>query len=293
MAALGTVFGSSLPAASNPVSEDRSKTMPQFEEISFRPHRAVYEVTLSRVSAGSSIAGLAGRMVYELGGNACDGYTQNLRFVTRTTNQIGEAQTNDLRTKSWESPTGDRLEFDVQNFHDKDLSEASKGVAKRNARAGEVTVSLKKPAPKQSKVLDNPLFPMAHARAVVNAARGGKTIFSTAFYDGSETGEKVYQTTAVIGNPLAAVKSQAGSINTPPLERANTSPSWPIAMSYYDAAKQSGDGRPSFEMSYRFHVNGVTSKFQIDHGDFAFKGTLSQLLFTAPAGCQKSKSKKR
>jgi len=281
------------PAGSEAVPPTPPKTTPQSQTIEFRPHRAVYEVTLSRVSAGSSIARLAGRMVYELGGNVCDGYTQQLRFVTRTANQIGDAQTNDLRTKSWESPNGDTLRFDIQNFHDEDLSDASKGVAKRDAHVGVVTVNLKKPTPKQSKVSDKPLFPMAHARAVIKAARAGKPIFSTAFYDGSETGDKVYQTTAAIGKPVAAVELSGSEKNASPLDRANTSPSWPIAMSYYDVAQQSEDGRPSFEMSYRFHVNGVTSKFKIDHGDFAFKGTMSQLLFTAPSGCQKSKTKKR
>ncbi len=41
----------------------------------FAPHRAVYELSLADSTAGSGVSGVSGRMVYELSGSACDGYT--------------------------------------------------------------------------------------------------------------------------------------------------------------------------------------------------------------------------
>ena len=257
------------------------------EKIVFQPHRAVYEVSLARVSAGSSIADLSGRMIYELSGSPCAGYDQVLRFITRTTNQNGDAQLNDLRTKSWESPTSDTLRFDIENYHGQTLAEASKGTAERDASNSQVRVVLEKPTAKAANLGAKILFPVAHSMAVLRAALAGKKIFPSFFYDGSESGEKVYQTNAVIGlkvPAIAAPETDAKSID--PLKLAKATQSWPVAMSYYDVAELNVDGTPSFEMSYRFHLNGVTSKFQIDHGDFAFKGTLSQLVYTAPAGCK-------
>lgn len=261
-------------------------TKKQSEQIVLRPHRAVYDISLARSSTGSTIASLEGRMVYDLSGNPCDGYTQTLRFVTRTTNQNGDAQFNDLRTTSWESDDSKTLRFDVQNFQGEDLAEASKGVAERAASEDNIRITLKKPRSKERTISGQILFPIAHSKALLEAARAGQTIFPASFYDGSETGEKVYQTSAVIGKPVAAVRLAATEKKPTPLELANTVISWPVAMSYYDTGDHNPDGRPSFEMSYRFHLNGVTSKFLIDHGDFAFNGLLRKLVFTAPAGCK-------
>lgn len=273
--------------AYNPLATEKSSG-----QIVFRPHRAVYDITLARSAAGSSIASLEGRMVYELRGSSCDGYSQTLRFVTRTTNQNGDALLNDLRTTSWESGDSKTLRFDVQNFQGEDLAEASKGIAERAATADNIRIKLKKPRKKDRILAGQILFPIAHSKAVLKAARAGQTIFPSSFYDGSETGEKVYQTSAVIGKAVVAHPLGTTSKTPSPLELANTVTSWPVAMSYYDALKPNADGRPSFEMSYRFHLNGVTSKFLIDHGDFAFNGMLRQLEFTAPAGCATGQSKR-
>lgn len=264
------------------------------QEFVFQPHRAVYDVTLERAAAGSSIANLNGRMVYELSGNACEGYSQKLRFVTRTTNKEGVSQLNDLRSTSWESVSSGTLRFDVENYHDDALAEASKGTAKRGSAAGALNVSLTKPHEKIVPLSQDTLFPIAHSMAVLRAAQAGQTIFPSVFYDGSENGQKVYQTTAVIGKkinaqPLSAAESKKASS---PTKLAHTAAGWPIAMSYYPAGERNEDGTPAFEMSYRFHLNGVTSRFLIDHGDFAFKGALSQLVFTAPAGCTASQNDK-
>ena len=43
------------------------------------------------------------------------------------------------------------------------------------------------------------VFPTEHMRLLIEAARAGKTLLEVAVYDGSEHGEKIYQSLSVIG----------------------------------------------------------------------------------------------
>ena len=47
------------------------------------------------------------------------------------------------------------------------------------------------------------VFPTEHIRRIIAAARAGKTVLEVPVYDGSETGEKIYNTLTVIGKPIA------------------------------------------------------------------------------------------
>ena len=48
------------------------------------------------------------------------------------------------------------------------------------------------------------VFPTEHMVRVINAAHDGKNILSFPVYDGSETGQKVFNTLTVIGPKLSA-----------------------------------------------------------------------------------------
>src|SRR3974390_1291731 len=76
------------------------------DDILMAPHRAVYDMSLANTRGGSGVTAVSGRMVYELTGSACEGYTQNMRFVTQMTNQGGNAMITDLRSSSWEEGNG-------------------------------------------------------------------------------------------------------------------------------------------------------------------------------------------
>ena len=89
---------------------------PALKDVVFAPHRAVYELSLDGTRSGSSVTGVNGRIVYELSGNACEGYAQSMRFVTQTVNQDGNLQTTDLRTSSWEEVPAKRLRFSTSTY---------------------------------------------------------------------------------------------------------------------------------------------------------------------------------
>src|SRR6516165_12481300 len=76
------------------------------DDILLAPHRAVYDMSLAAARGGTGVTAVSGRMVYELTGSACEGYTQNMRFVTQMVNQGGATVLTDLRSYSWEEGSG-------------------------------------------------------------------------------------------------------------------------------------------------------------------------------------------
>ncbi|MDX2289739.1 MAG: cell envelope integrity EipB family protein [Hyphomicrobiaceae bacterium] len=240
------------------------------------PHRAVYDMTLERASTSSGIGELAGRMVYELTGSACAGYSQNMRLVTRIIDREGSAQVNDLRTASFEAPAGGKLDFDIRQFRNKELAEATEGEARRSK--GGIDVRLAKPKTGALALQGDVLFPMQHSMSMLDRARAGERSFMAKLYDGSEQGARIYDTTAFIG---ARLSTDAVATNLPASVKGRDAlaalPAWPVSMSYFDAQDGQQDAIPSYELSFRFHDNGVTSALVIDYGDFAIRGQIAEL----------------
>lgn len=251
--------------------------------VAFASHRAVYDISLSRTGAASGVDELEGRLVYELSGNACDGYAQSMRFVTRTS-KSGESQVTDLRTTSWEDAPAKRLRFTSRNYQNSTLSEETEGDARRPDSKSPAKVDIVKPGRGQAGLPANVYFPIQHSVAVIEAARSGALMLTADLFDGSEDGRRVYATTTVIGVP-----KKPGALSFPELsangERLAQTASWPVSSSYYEKKTQRGDSIPDYEMSYRLHDNGVTSELTIDHGDFAFNGKLKELTFLPDKPC--------
>lgn len=255
------------------------------DAVQFAPHRAVYEFTLAGTSTGSSVAGLTGRMVYELSGSACEGYTQNMRFVTRMSNQEGIDTLNDLRTSSWEEAGGKRLRFSASQYQNDDVAEASQGDAKRDRGAQSVSVDLVKPGKKRVSLPTETYFPMQHANALITAAKSGQTLLTAKLYDGSEKGDKYYATTAIIGK-----KAEPGAVKTTvalkEAAKLAAQDSWPMSISYFEPGKDKQDVPPAYELSFRYYENGVTADLKIDYGEFAIKGALKELSFLDANPCK-------
>ena len=256
--------------------------------VQFRPHRAVYDITFDHATPGSGVADMSGRMVYEMTGSTCGEYAQNMRFVTRMTNQEGVAQVNDLRTSSFEELATHRLRFSSSQYENQKLSEASQGSAGPGNGASFTEVKLTKPAKKTVKLPSDIYFPIQHSLALVEAARAGHSQFTANLYDGSDKGEKFYETNAVIGERAAP-----GSIKVPAKiangEKLNELASWPIAIGYFEPGPARTEAVPTYELAFRFYENGVSSKLYIDYGDFAIRGELKELIFLAEEKCPAGK----
>lgn len=252
------------------------------------PHRAVYDIKLAKTRSGTAMADVAGRMVYELTGSACEGFTQNMRFVTRMTSQEGNVQVTDLRSSSWEDAAAQRFRFNSSQYRDDKLSETTTGDASRGDKSG-VKVEITRPAKKQVKLSDRVVFPVQHSINLLKAAQESQTVFAADLYDGSEKGEKIYETTAFIGRRL-----EPGFSKTLPEvkngEALASLASWPVSLSYFDRSKK--EDVPSYELAFVFFENGVSQKLFIDYGEFAISGQLMELTFLDAPKCDKPPAKR-
>lgn len=261
------------------------------EPIKLQPHRAVYDLALSKAASGSGVSEMTGRLVYEFTGAACEGYTQNMRFVTRATSSDGSEQLNDIRTSSFEEASGERLDFSTTHNIDSQ-SLTTRGRAARTAKpaSGEaaVKVELDKPESRQLSFSATAYFPIQHSIKLLDIARSGGTKFEADLYDGSEKGDKLSSTTTFIGKP-----STEGNEALPEAAKAKMASVryWPIATSYFEKTPglAAQDAVPSHEMQGRLYENGVSTRLTLDYGDFALKGELKDITFLPEPTCAKGK----
>ena len=251
------------------------------DAVHLAPHRAVYDFVMAR-SGSSSVTDVSGRMVYELTGAGCDGFTQSMRFVTRMVSQDGQTSVTDLRSTSFEDGAAKTLRFNSDHYREEKLSETTVGEATRSG--SETKVEIAKPAQKSMSIASDVLFPVQHTIRMIEAARRGEAVLQADLYDGSEKGEKVYATTAVIGRVKAAGynKTLAKVENADKLDPVRA---WPVALSYFEPGQGGGDAVPSYELSFVFFENGVVRQMTLDYGDFALKGDLRSITFLDEPKC--------
>lgn len=275
------VFAAGLAAA----AEGRAEATGQ--AVHLAPHRAVYDITLDRSRGGSGVSDMTGRMVYELTGNRCDGFTQTMRFVTSMTNQEGTTSLTDLRTTSWEDAAGTSFRFSSSQYKDRRLSESTEGEGKRSPSSREITINLTKPAKKMVTLRAGTMFPIQHSAALVANARRGETLMPADLYDGSEKGEKAYATVSYIGKARKAGDT-SGLTEVPSAKPLDGLVSWPISISYYDGGSNQ-DATPAYELAFIYYENGVSRRLYIDYGDFSIRGALKEITFLDAGKCPAAK----
>lgn len=252
--------------------------------IVLAPHRAIYELTLATTRGGSGVSSVLGRMAYDLTGSPCEGYTQNMRFVTRMTNQSGNTVVTDLRSTTWEDARGKRFRFDSSQYRDEKATDATIGDAARPGASEDVKVELTKPAKKNISIPSRVYFPVQHTIALLNAAKATKTSFRADLYDGSEKGEKVYDTVAAIGRVQPAGSNRQLS-QVKNAERLDGLKGWSVSIAYFEPGSGKQDALPVYELSFLMFENGVSRKLYIDYGEFALQGDLTEITFHPPSKC--------
>lgn len=250
------------------------------------PHRAVYDMTLERSGVSAGISALTGRMVFEIKGNACTGFEQTMRFVTETLDRSGKASVTDQRSTFFEDVNKSRFRFETDQYRNDRLSSKTRGVAIRNEGPAALTVKIKSPAPKQINIKRSVVFPVEHSVRLLEAAQSGVKLFAADLFDGSEKGEKVYATTAALG------ERQAPGINTKLSKLKGASSldklaAWPVSLSYFKIDGKRRDAVPNYELSFIYFENGVSRKLFIDYGTFSMRGRLIKLTMLPQKACSK------
>jgi hypothetical protein len=270
-ASLGRLLASALMFALSAAS-----AIAQDNTIALVPHRAVYDLTLGQTRENAQVAGVRGRILYDFDGNACDGYTLQFRQVSELDSGEGKTSTSDLRANTWEGGDAKRFKFASQNFVNQNLVDTVDGHAER--RSSQTAIDLAKPEHKALDIDAGVVFPTQHMARVIEAARAGKTILNFPVFDGSDTGDKVYDTLTVIGRKLAADqhKHDDAAANEPKL--ANVA-RWPVTISYFEKNKnqESVEQTPVYAIGFELYANGISRALTLDYNDFVVAGKLSSL----------------
>ena len=248
------------------------------------PHRAVYDLDLGATRGASTVSAVTGRLVFEFTGSACEGFTQNMRFVMNVNNRDGGATLSDLRSNTWETTDGSKYKFSFNDFQNQEPTDSSKGDAARDGEKGSVDVTIVKPASAKISLNPGTLFPVQHTIHLLAAALRGEHMMAADLYDGSVNGQKAFFTNSVIG----PVRPAGSVVDVEPIKNADKFiglRAWPIAIAYYDAGSTKAEGIPAHEMSFLLYENGVVRKLAIDYGNLSVKGTLAEIEFYDPAKC--------
>jgi hypothetical protein len=242
----------------------------------FLAHQALYELSLAKSRGSNSINSARGRILYNFTGSACEGYTSEFRQVSELDSGEGKVTLSDLRSSSWEDGAGKSYRFKIESrMNDTDSSPVD-GMAERTG--DHVTVKLKQPVSKTFTLDGSTVFPTEQIERIIAAAREGKSVLELTVYDGSDNGEKVYNTLSVIGQPIPGDRTIAAPDPSTANDMMKSLTRWPVTVSYYDRDAKSTDGEqtPVYAMSFELFENGVSRALVLDYNDFVISGALGK-----------------
>jgi hypothetical protein len=248
-------------------------------------HRAVYDLKLSATRGKRAMNSVRGRILYDFSGNACEGYALQFRQVSELDSGEGKVAVSDLRATSWEDGAAKRLRFHSRNYFDDALRDSVDGQAERAQDS--VAVELTEPSQKKLDFKADVAFPTEHVRRVIAAAREGKTLLQVAVYDGSDSGEKIYDTLTIIGKAIAPdAQKPADAIAKETAFAGMTR--WPVTISYFDraAGEKGGEQTPVYAITFELYENGVSRALLLDYGDFVLTGEMTSIELKDAKPCQ-------
>lgn len=244
--------------------------------VAFLAHQAVYELSLKKTRGNATVNSARGRILYNFSGSECEGYTTEFRQVSQLDTGENKTTLSDLRSTSWEDADGKKYTFKVDTRMNEGDTTSVDGVAERKGNT--VTVKLKQPQAKTF-TIEGAVFPTEQVKRIITAAREGKSLLELVIYDGSDNGEKVYNTLTVIGQPIPADKAPAVPDATTGNDAFKAKTRWPVTVSYYDRATkaESGEQTPVYAMSFELYEDGVSRALTLDYNDFVIAGAMDKI----------------
>jgi EipB-like len=236
-------------------------------------HRAVYELKLAHTRSKSTVSA-RGRILYDFTGSVCEGYKLEFRQVSDLDNGEGKQTLSDLRSTTWEDGEARNYTFKSQNYLNQRLVDTVDGKAER--QTGWMALTLTKPKDKKVNLDAELVFPTEHVRRIIDAAREGKSILEFPVFDGSENGEKVYNTLTVIGHAIEP-NQKVPTDATASVAALAGMKRWPVTVSYFERAGKGGEQLPIYSIGFELYENGISRALLLDYNDFAISGELATL----------------
>lgn len=237
-------------------------------------HRAIYDLSTSRLDSGSGYSSVEGRLAYELTGTTCDGWAVTYRIANRYVQAEKGTQTIDTQLTTWESGDGLEMNLSQKQFVGGNLDSEEKLKVKRDKVDQEAKGQMSKPKELEFTLPSEALFPSTHQLHLLEAAKKGVPRDSSIVFDGSD-GEKTYKAISFIG------KMRAPGSFAPDKDNSETTPlrdlpSWPITISYFPTDDEKVE-KPVYQASFNMYENGISTDLVLDYGSYALKGKLMKL----------------
>jgi hypothetical protein len=233
-------------------------------------HRAVYDLKLGKSGGNSAPVAARGRIVYEFTGSVCEGYSTTFRQLTELSMDEGTTRTSDMRSSTYEEGDGSSFRYQTDTSIDGRVVDSIDGRARRSAD-GAIAVDLSKPTKAKTDLVPGAIFPTAQILEIVAAANRGERTSELRIFDGSDTGQKIFDTLTVIGTKAPAPPAEKVAAETEALKSVAR---WPVSISYFDPDKK--DGVPNYVLNFDLYENGVSGKLRIDYGNYVLSGEMSK-----------------
>ncbi|WP_407152086.1 cell envelope integrity EipB family protein [Bradyrhizobium sp. ORS 86] len=269
-AGIGWVQGPAIAAASGP----------------FLAHQALYDLSLVKSRGNNSVSDARGRILYNFSGSSCEGYTSEFRQVSELDSGEGKVTLSDLKSTSWEDAAGKTYRFKIDTRMNDGESAPVDGIAERVG--DHITVKLTQPVKKTFDLDGKVVFPTEQIKRIIAAAREGKSVLELTVYDGSDNGQKVYNTLAVIGKAIPGDHAPTPPDPSTASDVMKSMTRWPVTVSYYDRDAKATDGEqtPVYAMSFELYENGVSRALVLDYNDFVISGAMDKFDVKASKPCK-------
>ena len=142
------------------------------------PHRAVYDLKLSKSRGKRAIEVVRGRILYDFNGSACEGYALQFRQVSEIDSGEGKVALSDLRATTFEDGDAKTFRFNSENQVNEHVVDSVDGRANRDASG--IAVKLTKPKDKSFDIDAKIAFPTEHMIRIIAAARGRQDVLMDA-----------------------------------------------------------------------------------------------------------------
>jgi len=254
---------------------------PSLAFVNLSSHRAVYDLKLKSSHKRSGVKDLTGRMVIEMTGSDCEGWSVNFRLVNDFQLSRGKRRLVDSRSTSWESADGSQMSFFEREFIDNRPYQ----VTRLKASLKNHKVKQKQPKKLVFDIPEGTIFPVAHQKRLIEKAREGIFRDKSIVYDGADH-DNIYQAITFIG------KQRKGETQPKTLKGDGANAllgdkiSWPVTVSYYSLKDKRQQDTPSQQIDFLMYENGIAGDLTIDYGDFAMSGKLIHLDKLPQSKCQ-------
>jgi hypothetical protein len=244
------------------------------------PHRAIYDLSLDKTSAGSSLAAVDGRLAFEINDAGCDGWTVSFRMANRYSPTDADPRLVDTQSTAYENASATEMDYQEKSFVNQKLDSESRVKISRSGTSATGAGKIMLPEAKDFELAAGALLPMQHQIHLMDMAEKGDQRDVSLIYDGSD-GANAFRAITFIGKEKLAGQNARDLANPAAIALAKLK-SWPISISYY--ALDGGD-TPSYQVSFDLYENGVATGLKMDYGTFALQGELKNLELLPAESC--------